>query len=122
MENISHIGSLWTMTDFKLEDGSQIRLKVGLKTICTSANFHTFYVIHVFKKGFKCRNWIYQFEAENHLDKRILNEISEEQLYHAYYNHWQKINPIRFFNNGQINGEFVNFKVNEKFQDKHFAY
>lgn len=121
-KNISHIGSLWTMTDFKLKDGSQIRLKVSVKLVCTVANTSTFYITHVFTKGNKCRNWIYQFESKKPLDERILEIITEQQLYKAYYNHWQKLNPVRLFFKGQVNSEFVDCKVIENHQITHFAF
>jgi hypothetical protein len=120
--NISHIGNLWTITDFRLEDKSQIRLKVKFETVCTVANTWTYYKTFVYKKGYKCMNWVFEFEMENAVDIRILKLISEEQLYNAYYNHWQKLNPIRKFNRGIINSELVDFKVKEKTQDKHFAF
>lgn len=122
MEKISHIGSLWTMTDFKLKDGSQIRLKVGLRSSCTVANTHTFYTVHVYIKGYKCRNWVYEFESDNCVDKRILEKVTEQQLYDAYYNHWQKLNPVRIFSKSQCNSELRDFSVIESKQDKHFAY
>lgn len=122
VEKISHIGNLWTITDFKLEDKSQIRLKVRLVTECSVANTWTYYKTYVYKKGYKCRNWVFNFESDNMVDSRILQLISKEQLYIAYYNHWQKINPIRFFHKGIINGELINFEVEEKTQNKHYSY
>lgn len=93
MEKISHIGSLWTITDFRLTNGSQIRLKVGLQTECNIANTHTFYKTYVFKKCYKCRNWIYQFESKNQIDERILNLISKQQLYTAFLIIGKKLIP-----------------------------
>jgi len=122
MTNISHIGNLWTITDFKLEDKSQIRLKVKFETVCTVTNTWTYYKTHVYKKGYKCKIWEYNFEMENGLDSRVLQLISEEQLYTAYYNHWQKLNPIRMFSNTMVDSELVNFRVKEKTQDKHFVF
>ena len=122
MENISHIGSLWTITDFRLDDGSLIRLKVGFELVITICNQRTFYKTHVYTKGYKCKNWVYNYETDNSIDNRILDKISEEQLYQAYYNHWQKMNPIRMFNNNTVNGELINFKVKENFQEKHFSF
>ena len=123
MEKISHNGSLSTKTDFRLESGMKIRIEVWFTTECTAANQATYYNFNVSTKGKGCRNWIFQFKSKNSLDERILELISEEQLYTAYFNHWSKLNPVRMFSNGGINSEYVNFRVKEKTQQsKHYAF
>ncbi len=123
MEKISHVGSLSTKTDFKLETGNYVRIEVWFTTECTSANQGTYYNCNVSTKGKGCRNWHFEFRSNHAKDKRILELISEEQLYTAYYNHWTKLNPIRIFENGRINNELNNFTVNEKkYPSKHYAF
>jgi len=123
MENISHNGSLSTKTDFRLKRGGQIRIEVWLTTECTSTNSATYYNCNVSAKGKGCRNWIFKFKSKYAKDERILELITEEQLYTAYHNHWIKLNPIRIFSNGCFNGEYKNFTVKEKeYQSKHYDF
>lgn len=123
MEKISHNGSFSTKTDFRLKDGSQVRLEVWFQTECTYANRLTVYACNVSTKGKGCRKWIFQFQSDNSKDRRILQFVSEEQLYTAYYNHWSKLNPVRMFANGSLNGELLNISVTEKRQPiRHYNY
>lgn len=123
MEKISHKGSFSTITDFTLENGNHVRIVVWFKTEYTSANQGTYYVFNLYTKGKGCRNWIIKFNSKYAKDERSLEYISEEQLYTSFYNHWIKLNPIRIFSNGSINGEYVNFTVSEKQQEsKHFQF
>ncbi len=123
MKSILHKGNLSTSTDFRLEDGSLVRIEVWYTTECTVSNQHTYYNCNVSTKGKGCRNWVFKFKSENSKDKKILDLISEEQLYEAYFNHWSKLNPIRMFSGGQYNSELVNFTVKEKqLNTKHYVY
>ena len=123
MEKISHNGSLSTKTDFRLESGMQIRIEVWFTTECTVANQATYYNCNVSTKGKGCRNWIFKFRGENSINERILQLITKEQLYTAYFNHWNKLNPVRMFSDGSVNGEYVNFTVKEKPpQSRHYAF
>ena len=123
MEKVTHKGSLATITDFKQYLGGYIRIEVWFTTEATSANMGTYYNCNVYTKGKGCRNWIFQFKSTRALDERILDLISKEELYTAYYNHWVKLNPIRLFAGGSIDGELIHFSVKEKQQPtKHFDF
>tara|TARA_B110000503_G_C6846467_1_gene288972 strand:- start:225 stop:593 length:369 start_codon:yes stop_codon:yes gene_type:complete len=121
MEKVSHQGNLATKTDFRVETGGLVRIEVWLTTICTVSNQATYYNCNVSTKGRGCRNWVFEFRSEGK-DGRILELITEEQLYTAYHNHWIKLNPIRIFSGSRINGELTNFTVTEKeYQSKHYV-
>jgi hypothetical protein len=123
MESVSHNGSFSTKTDFRLVDGSQVRLEVWLQTELTSANVATYCVCNLSTKGKGCVNWNFQFKSARSLDDRILKVLTHQQLYSAYSNHWVKLNPIRLFCNSSVNGEYVEFSVTENpHQLKHFAF
>lgn len=123
MEKISHNGGFSTRTDFRLESGEQVRIEVWLITEYTNSNRGTYYTCNLSTKGKGCRNWVYKFTSNESKDKRIFEYLTEQQLYTAYNNHWSKLNPVRIFANGCINGEFVEFTVKEKPQQlRHFAY
>jgi len=121
MEKVSHNGTLSTKTDFRLESGIQVRVEVWFTN--EYVNESTYYNFNVSTKGKGCRNWIFKFRSRYVKDERIFELITEEQLYTAYYNHWVKLNPIRIFSNGRINGEYKNFTVKEKeYQSKHYTF
>ena len=120
--NVSHTGSLYTATDYRLSDGSMVRLNVTLEKLHTVSNFHTYYKIYVYTKGRRCSKWIYQFTSERTLDERITAMITNQQLYEALNNHWVKLNPIRIFSTLQYDNELKNFSVEEVKQTKHLVY
>ena len=122
MEKISHNGSLSTSTDFKLKDGSQIRIEVWFTISCSASNRNTFYKFNVFTKKKYGRKWYFKFASKTPKDDRIFKIISEQQLYTAFYNHWYKLNPIRIFSKGSYNSELTNFSVEEKQAEKHYNY
>jgi len=122
-EKVSHNGSYSTKTDFKLANGNQVRVEVWLVTECTNANKLTYYNCNISTKGKGCRNWVFEFRSNHAKDSKILELISEKQLYTAYYNHWSKLNPIRIFANGSLNSELNRFTVKEKPQQlKHYIF
>ena len=70
-----------TKTDFRLNTGEQIRVEVWLTTECTSANRATYYNCNISTKGKGCRNWVFKFRSNYAKDERILDLITQEQLY-----------------------------------------
>jgi len=103
---VSCIGTLWTITDFKRKGGPTIRIKVGFKQVCSIVNQYNYYIEFVYLKGFKCRNFIQQ-----PTDTNPLEYISEQELYEAYYQHWCNLNPLKQFSKLYNNGYYENFTV-----------
>jgi len=123
MEKITHNGGFSTITDFRLENGTQVRIEVWFSTQYTVSNKSTSYNFNLSTKNKGYKKWTFQFRSENSLDKRAFEYITEQQLYKAYFNHWKKINPIRLFSGGSMNSELINFKVNEiPTEQKHYLF
>ena len=102
---VAAIGTLFTVTDFKRKGGNTIRIKVGFEKESTIANHFTYYKHYFFIKGYKCRNFV---ETDN---TKLLDYISEQELYEAYFNHWNNLNPIKLFSHAQTNGKYHFFSV-----------
>lgn len=123
METVLHNGGFSTKTDFRLENGGQVRLEVWFTTEFTNSNKGTYYNCNISTKGKGCRNWVFIFRSSSSKDERFFDFITEDQLYTAYFNHWNKLNPARIFALGSINSELVHFTVNEKSQpQRHYEY
>jgi len=123
MGKVSKIGNVWTITDFKLSDSSQIRLKVGLVTNCTISDSSTYFLIHVYTKKYKCRSWEYQGPYKD-IESLLItynNDLVRQQVYTALYNHWEQINPIRMFATNNIGNEMTDFSVEELKTEKHIC-
>ncbi len=122
-KEISHIGSLWTISDFRQSDGSIVRIKVRLSSTCTIANQITSYEYSLYVKGYRCRNFVLKYSSDRPLDERIVDYLSEQELYEAFYNHWIKLNPFRMFSNSQTNSVLGSFRVTEiKLNTEHLAF
>jgi len=102
---VSAIGTLFTVTDFKRKGGNTIRIKVSFEQIATISNKGTYYKVILYVKKHKARNFIQQ------PNYNILEYISVQELYEAYFNHWNNLNPIKQFNIEQSNGKYTKFSV-----------
>jgi len=109
---ISVNGTLWTITDFKRKNGPTIRIKVGFKLACTVSNQWTHYINYIYLKVHGGRTFRMEPSDVNPLDY-----INEQELYEAYYNHWENLNPYRMFAKSCINGYHENFSVVGKVPD-----
>lgn len=109
MENIKveHAGSRVTRVQFRKEDGSVVRVTVWLESMCNVANNITYFNHQIHTKVFKGRKWQYEYSSRIPKDDRYKNYITEHQLYEAYHVHWNKLDPIRLFTNGQINSDII---------------
>ena len=114
MEQIINIGSLFTITEFRAKDGSMFKIKVYFETSSNVAFSLTEYKCSVYTKNKWCSNWHYKGTKTAIEVIRNFSFITENQLYTALYNHWNKLNPIRIFNRSETNGLLGDFSVKEK--------
>lgn len=111
-KDISTIGSRYTFSVFKLKNGDLVRILVWFTNSSTISNTNTYYEHNVKIKPKGHKLWK---EIDNQEIKSI---ITDQILYEAYFNHWQTVNPLRYFNQQQVNGELKMFTVEELKQPK----
>ena len=106
MENIKvvHFGSRVTDIWFRKEDGSVIKIRVWISSVCNVSGNLTFFNHVIEVKGFKCRKFQYKYTSKEPKDLRYKEFLTEKQLYEAYHIHWSKLNPLKLFSKGSING------------------
>jgi hypothetical protein len=110
---VIHIGSLWTITTIRKENGNRIVIKVRIKTPSpTIVNQHTLYCysVSMIPKGHKLPILIKDFEENDNYGKMCTN-YNEQDIYTALFNHWEKLNPLRIFSTEQTNSVLGNFTV-----------
>lgn len=106
MENkITHNGSRYTKTHIKNSNKDTIIISVWITSDLYGHNQLLIYNHSISVKKYKCRNEEFKYCSKTTLDDRYKDYITEQDLYTAYHNHWNKINPITLFSNGVINGE-----------------
>lgn len=119
---ISHKGSLTTITEFVLPNKQgKVKLEVLFESDWVQSG--CYYTFRLYTKGYKCKNWVNQFKSENPLDPRVFEYVSNQQLYTAFHNHWNKLNPVRLFSQGRYNSELTSSQVQAITPDEiHKAY
>lgn len=111
VEKIYHQNSRITRTVFRLENGDCVKVSVWFSENWIQAQ--TYYNFSIDVKKFRCKKYEYKATSKSALDEIYKEYITEEMLYTAYHNHWDKLNPIRKFSKGKING-VIQIKENIK--------
>ena len=107
----SQMGNRITRTHFIDEDKNEIRVDVWFESECNVSNNNTYYVYAINKRGYRCRN--FHYIGKSYGTKEVGKYLPEQDLYTAFHNHWDNINPLKAFANGMINSQYINFKVKE---------
>lgn len=102
VEKILHTGSRITRTIFRLDNGDSVKVSVWFEDRWTQGQIWYNFVIET--KKYKHKKYLYRITSDNSLDERYKEYITEEMLYQSYHNHWDKLNPIKMFSKGCING------------------
>jgi len=116
---VTVMGSLATCTYFKDEKGITYRVEVRFGQTITVSNQITFYEAHFYKKNFKGRMYKYlgsttgcnvpDDQRKNIFDWKSI--FTEQDLYTAYHNHWDNLNPLKAFCFTHHNSHYLDFLV-----------
>lgn len=109
--NITSIGSLYTITEFLLPNKDRLEVRVGLGEMNTVANQITYYKYYLYLKPYKHTYFKMVGGEQSGRAELYKDYISKQQLYEALHNHWQSLNPLKMFSTYELNGEMVKFSV-----------
>lgn len=104
---ITHNGSRYTRSYFRDEKNNTIIVTVFIDSGMYGHNALLYYKHYIEVIKYRCRNKEFKYTSSSYGDNRYKNYITKQQLYEAYHNHWNKINPFRLFSSGSINSDLV---------------
>ena len=90
-------GSYSTITYFKNANKDTIRVEVWFHKEMTVCNQITHYNYNISIKYYKHRLYRYICKGSGNSDNILGNIITAKELYIAFYNHWNQLNPIGLF-------------------------
>lgn len=104
---ITHAGSRYTKSYFRNENKDTVIVTTWLESGMYGHNALTYFKHSVEVIKYKCRTRKFKYASEDVLDNRYKEYITEQQLYEAYHNHWNKLNPLRYFSKGSVNSDIL---------------
>lgn len=104
---ITHVGSRYTKSYFRNDKKDTVIVTAWIESGMYGHNALTYFKHSIEVIKYKCRNKEFKYASEDVFDKRFVNYITEQQLYEAYHNHWNKLNPLRYFSKGSVNSDVI---------------
>lgn len=118
--DVRTLGSLATSTYFKNDNKETIKVEVRIHTECTISCQVTTYSFSLYLRKYKGRKFQYLLSSNSISNRKdeLSKWISEQDIYIAFHNHWNNINPLKRFVNSFENRNPKSFSVTPILPDK----
>ena len=103
-QKIERNGSYSTRTLFRKENGDVVRVDVTFESECTVSCRYTAYSYTLSVRKFRFKKFERKYQSASLVSDKYKEYLTKQELYTAFYNHWQAVNPINMFCTYNLNG------------------